>query len=47
MAHPEQRAWGSVRGDYSADGEPWDSFPHDHAPSRTYRWTTRPAWSPT
>jgi hypothetical protein len=27
-----------VREDYSADGTAWDSFPHDHARSRTYRW---------
>ncbi len=32
------RAWGTVREDYSADGEAWTSFPHDHARSRTYRW---------
>jgi hypothetical protein len=27
-----------VREDYSADGSAWDSFPHDHARSRAYRW---------
>lgn len=32
------RAWGTVREDYSADGDPWRYFPHDHARSRTYRW---------
>src|SRR5689334_14053529 len=32
------RAWGTVREDYSADGTAWDSFPHDHARSRAYRW---------
>jgi Mannosylglycerate hydrolase MGH1-like glycoside hydrolase domain len=32
------RAWGSVREDYSADGAAWDYFPHDHARSRAYRW---------
>ena len=32
------RAWGTVREDYSATGEAWDSFPHDHARSRAYRW---------
>ena len=32
------RAWGTVREDYSATGDPWDYFPHDHARSRTYRW---------
>ncbi|HEY5303431.1 MAG TPA: hypothetical protein VIJ86_05185 [Acidimicrobiales bacterium] len=33
-----ERAWGSVREDYSVDGDAWTSFPHDHARSRTYRW---------
>ncbi len=33
-----ERAWGTVREDYSAFGTAWDSFPHDHARSRTYRW---------
>ncbi len=33
-----ERAWGTVREDYSANGEAWDYFPHDHAPSRVYRW---------
>jgi Glycosyl hydrolase family 63 C-terminal domain len=33
-----ERAWGTVREDYSATGEAWDFFPHDHARSRTYRW---------
>ncbi|MFO0590794.1 MAG: glucosidase [Polyangiaceae bacterium] len=32
------RAWGSVREDYSADGDAWAYFPHDHARSRAYRW---------
>ena len=32
------RAWGTVREDYSADGEAWTSFPHDHARSQAYRW---------
>ena len=32
------RAWGSVREDYSRDGDPWEYFPHDHARSRAYRW---------
>ena len=32
------RAWGTVREDYSADGEAWDYFTHDHARSRAYRW---------
>jgi hypothetical protein len=33
-----ERAWGTVREDYSAGGTAWDSFPHDHARSRAYRW---------
>ena len=33
-----ERAWGTVREDYSASGDAWDSFPHDHARSRAYRW---------
>jgi hypothetical protein len=32
------RQWGTVREDYSATGEAWDYFPHDHARSRAYRW---------
>ena len=32
------RAWATVREDYSADADPWRSFPHDHARSRAYRW---------
>jgi hypothetical protein len=32
------RAWGTVREDYSATGEAWEYFPHDHARSRVYRW---------
>ena len=32
------RAWGTVREDYSVDGNAWDYFPHDHARSRAYRW---------
>lgn len=32
------RQWGTVREDYSSDGAAWDSFPHDHARSRAYRW---------
>jgi len=34
-----ERAWGTVREDYSADGQPWEYFPHDHARSRAYRWS--------
>ena len=33
-----ERAWGTVREDYSAGGTAWDFFPHDHARSRVYRW---------
>ena len=33
-----ERAWGTVREDYSEHGEAWDYFPHDHARSRAYRW---------
>src|SRR4051812_12739990 len=33
-----ERAWGSVREDYSAGGDAWDYFPHDQARSRAYRW---------
>ena len=33
-----ERAWGTVREDYGAEGEPWDFFPHEHARSRVYRW---------
>ena len=30
--------WGTVREDYSEDGDAWDYFTHDHARSRAYRW---------
>jgi hypothetical protein len=33
-----ERAWGTVREDYSPDGNVWEYFPHDHARSRAYRW---------
>ncbi len=33
-----ERAWGTVREDYSADGSAWSYFPHDHARSKAYRW---------
>src|ERR1700750_1169505 len=33
-----ERAWGTVREDYSAHGNAWEYFPHDHARSRAYRW---------
>ena len=32
------RQWGTIREDYSANGDAWGSFPHDHARSRAYRW---------
>jgi len=32
------RQWGTVREDYSADGDCWNYLPHDHARSRAYRW---------
>jgi hypothetical protein len=33
-----ERQWGTVREDYSEDGEAWDYFTHDQARSRAYRW---------
>jgi hypothetical protein len=33
-----ERQWGTVREDYSADGDVWAYFPHEHARSRAYRW---------
>jgi hypothetical protein len=33
-----ERQWGTVREDYSPYGTAWDSFPHEHARSRAYRW---------
>jgi len=33
-----ERQWGTVREDYSADGNAWDYFTHDQARSRAYRW---------
>lgn len=33
-----ERQWGTVREDYSGGGEAWNSFPHDSARSRAYRW---------
>ncbi len=33
-----ERQWGTVREDYSADGDAWNYFPHEHARSRAYRW---------
>ena len=34
-----ERAWGTVREDYSADGDAWSYFPFEHAHSRAYRWS--------
>jgi hypothetical protein len=34
-----ERAWGTVREDYSEHGNSWEYFPHDHARSRAYRWS--------
>jgi len=33
-----EREWGTVREDYSSDGESWRYFTHEHARSRAYRW---------
>ncbi|RFS14223.1 MGH1-like glycoside hydrolase domain-containing protein [Emticicia sp. C21] len=33
-----ERQWATVREDYSANGDAWGYFPHDHARSRVYRW---------
>jgi len=33
-----ERQWGTVREDYSEEGNAWDYFSHDQARSRTYRW---------
>ena len=33
-----ERAWGTVREDYSEFGTAWEYLPHDHARSRAYRW---------
>src|SRR6185295_3085757 len=32
------RAWGTVREDYSAEADPWRYFPHDLARSKAFRW---------
>jgi hypothetical protein len=34
-----ERAWATVREDYSPGGDAWGYFPHDHARSRAYRWS--------
>ena len=33
-----ERQWGTVREDYSANGDAWNYFPHEHSRSRAYRW---------
>jgi hypothetical protein len=33
-----ERAWGTVREDYSADGTAWEYFTHEHARSKAFRW---------
>ena len=33
-----ERSWGTVREDYSPDGNAWEYLPHDHARSKAYRW---------
>jgi hypothetical protein len=33
-----ERQWGTVREDYSANGDAWNYFPYEHARSRVYRW---------
>ena len=33
-----ERQWGTVREDYSQDGNAWDYFTHDQARSRAYHW---------
>jgi hypothetical protein len=33
-----ERQWGTVREDYSSNGDAWNYFPHEHAKMRAYRW---------
>src|SRR6476619_5218939 len=33
-----ERAWGTVREDYSAGGDAWNYLPHEQARSKAYRW---------
>lgn len=37
-AYVSERAWGTVREDYSENGDPWRYFPHDIARKKVYRW---------
>jgi hypothetical protein len=34
-----ERAWGTVREDYSENGDAWNYLPHEHARSRAFRWS--------
>lgn len=34
-----ERAWGTVREDYSDNGDAWSSFPYEQSTSRAYRWS--------
>ena len=36
--YASERSWGTVREDYSANGDAWNFLPHDKARSKTYRW---------
>jgi hypothetical protein len=38
-AYVSERAWGTVREDYSADGNAWEYFTYEDARSRAYRWS--------
>ena len=40
-----ERQWGTVREDYSPGGTAWDSFSHDAARSRAYRWGEDGIWA--
>jgi len=33
-----ERQWGTVREDYSSNGDAWNYFSHDQSRSRAYRW---------
>src|ERR1700749_2220421 len=37
-AYLNERQWGTVREDYSANGDAWNYFSHDQSRSRAYRW---------
>src|SRR3954468_10388223 len=36
--YASERAWGTVREDYSSNGAAWDSCSHDMSRSKAYRW---------